>query len=264
MELVTLMYHSIYSTDLEYADIADEDRPYAIHRDVFEEHLKWMSDQSMNVIDPNLMFEDLSNSDINILITFDDGHIGFYLYAFPLLCQFGFKGIFFITTDFIGKKKEFCNWDQLDEMSKSDMHIQSHGVTHKFIEDMSAEDAFFELKLSKAEIEKHTDSHVWSISFPGGRFNSASLEIGKELGYTHFFTSESSKTKFPLLESVKIGRFAIKSFSRVSDIADFINPTFMQKYKFIMASIMKFMLKKILGNYGYHKLYKALNKSGKV
>ncbi len=261
-KLITLMYHSIYSTATELNDIADEDKSYALQVEEFERHLKWLSDEGVNVVDPLNKFTDLSESKNNVLITFDDGHIGFYLYAFPLLQKYGFSAIFFITTNFIGLRSEFCVWDQLDEMSRNGMSIQSHGVTHKFFSDMSRDEASNEFHVSKSEIEAKTLSDVWSISFPGGRYSADSLSLGREAGYSTFFTSDTRSTKKPLALSAKIGRYAIKSTSNISDLQNFVRPSLWFSVKFQSFSFLKFLLKRLLGNYGYHKLYKALQKSG--
>jgi len=261
-KLLSLMYHSIYMTDDEYRDISIEDRPYALSCHEFERHLQWLVGSDFNVIDPNNKLLDLSDRMLNVLITFDDGHIGFYMYAYPLLLKYGFSAIFFITTDFIGDRKEFCSWDQLNEMSLNNMLIQSHGKTHKFISDLDDNETRNEFKVSKELIERNTGSSVWSISFPGGRYTSNSIQIGCEENYTHFFTSDENIQNLSVNLNSKIGRFAIKNSTTVTDIKNFIDPPLSIFIKHKAISFIKVVLKRTLGNNGYHKLYKALNKSG--
>jgi len=258
--LIVLMYHSIYSTDAEYIDISDEDKPYAIHSTLFEEHVKWLLKCQYNIVDPNLM-QSHSPSGINVLLTFDDGHIGFYRYAYPILCKYKLSAIFFITTDFIGTRKEFCTWDQLNDMSLNNMIIQSHGKTHAFISDMSEHDMSIELSISKKVIESNTHSKVWSLSFPGGRYIPSSIEVAINNGYTHYFTSEVKGNTTDALLGGLIGRFAIKSNTSVKYLQEFIEPSISTLLKRKLITIIKYSLKCILGNYGYHRLYKIINKA---
>jgi len=259
-KLIVLMYHSIYSTEEEYDDISDEDKPYAIHSDLFEKHIIWLLQNNYNIVDPNSMLINTS-TDINILITFDDGHIGFYLYAYPILCRHNLSAIFFVTTDFIDSRNEFCTWAQLNDMSINNMLIQSHGKTHAFISDMSEDEMQNELIASKYAIESKTHSNVWSISFPGGRYIPRSIEIAKEVGYTHLFTSEMKSNETALSLGGVIGRFAIKSNTDVNCLQEFIKPSIITLFKRKLTEIIKYSLKCIFGNYGYHRLYKIINKT---
>lgn len=260
-ELITLMYHSIYSTESEFNDIDEEDRPYALHVNDFEKHILWLVKAKYSVINPDEMIKLSSNDSIkNILITFDDGHIGFHRYAFPLLVKYNLSAIFFVTTDFIGRRKGFCNWNQLNEMSGHKMFIQSHGKTHKFLSDMSESEMREELQVSKNEIEMNTKSKVWSISFPGGRYVDSTLSIASDCGYTHCFTSEAVKIKIDSISEGRIGRFAIKKDTNEADLYQFIDPSISTIVKRNLIVFIKSFLKRFLGNYGYHKLYKIMNR----
>ena len=263
-EIIVLMYHAIYSSDLEYKVIPSEDRPYALRADVFELHIDFLLNKKYKILNPNSIeqaFSEQGSSDKYILFTFDDGHEGFYKYAYPALMSRGLSGIFFVTTDFVENKEGFCSWNDLKIMSESGMSIQSHGVTHKFFEDMEEPESKNEFLVSKKTIEDKTMAKVDSISFPGGRFNADSIGIGRKHGYKYFFTSnELINTHNSFLKSRCLGRFAIRSNTSELALLDFVCPSFQVKAKRYVFNVVKKMAKSILGNYGYHFLYKIYNK----
>ncbi len=88
-----------------------------------------------------------------ILLTFDDGYLDNYIYVYPLLKKYGFKGTIFVSPEFVdthsNKRKTlfdywnnkatlkeidnwgFLNWEEMREMEKSGViDIQSHTLTH--------------------------------------------------------------------------------------------------------------------------------------
>jgi peptidoglycan/xylan/chitin deacetylase (PgdA/CDA1 family) len=89
----------------------------------------------------------------SVMLTFDDGYLDNWVFAYPILKKYGMKGTIFNTTDFIdpGREKRlnlddvwnkrarmedllpvgFLNWTELKEMLDSGLiDIQSHGKTH--------------------------------------------------------------------------------------------------------------------------------------
>jgi len=53
----------------------------------------------------------------SVMITFDDGYLSNYMFAYPILKQFGFKAVLFAITGSIQTKDQDYHPDQLDMMS---------------------------------------------------------------------------------------------------------------------------------------------------
>jgi len=259
--LITLMYHSIYSSNEEWEQIKPEDQPYALHIDTFNLHLDYLVSRDFNIIHPEQLKSLDDNEKKSILITFDDGHIGFFKHAFPALLQHKLSAIFFITPDLIDRPKpsEYCSWNQLKEMAEAGMSIQSHGQSHDFFADMSNEKSNNELLSSKSNIEKHTLNNVWAISFPGGRYQQKNIKQGQQLGYSHFFTSDFGiDSTENLIKGGIYFRHAIRVNTDLNHFKKLINISDIDFYKRKMFYLVKKGLKLIIGNNNYHRLYKLI------
>lgn len=124
--------------------------------EVFENQLKWIERCGYKT----LTFQDVYDYVINeitvpkksVLLTFDDGYLDNYVFAYPLLKKYGMKGTIFVNPDFVDtskglrktlddaatindiqnlKKIGFCNWEELRKMDQeSVLDVQSHAKTH--------------------------------------------------------------------------------------------------------------------------------------
>ncbi len=75
-----------------------------------------------------------------IVITFDDGYLDTWTYAFPLLKKHRLKATVFVSPDFVDLKNRirqetytpgFLSWDEMREMEASGLiEIQSHTISH--------------------------------------------------------------------------------------------------------------------------------------
>lgn len=258
MTVSVLMYHALYLDDSELAEIAEEDRPYAISCDMFQKQLDLLIDNNIEVLDPLTLLNDSGTGDKHsVLLTFDDGHESFYRYAFPELKKRSMQGIFFVTSELIKQREDFCTWLQLKEMTEHGMSIQSHGKTHKFISDLDSDEAREELAVSRNEIEKELGVSVNSISFPGGRYTKREIKHGIELGYDLFFTSNEGVNEFISGSGCNIiKRLALKKSTNLKEYLSLSKGNFFLIKKRIVIYKLKFLIKKLLGNSLYHVLYK--------
>ncbi|PID59930.1 MAG: hypothetical protein CSB44_12290 [Gammaproteobacteria bacterium] len=179
---VALMYHALYEGH-SLATIDAEDRPYAIDLDTFRRQLDLLEASGrVGIPMPGTPLPDY-------IITFDDGHLSNAELALPELVARGLPAVFFITTGFTGKRAHFCGSDELAALADAGMTIGSHGVTHRFFDDMTPGEARSELADSRAFLEAATGRECRSLSFPGGRFTAATLRLLPETGYHQWYGS---------------------------------------------------------------------------
>ncbi len=247
-----LMYHSIDSDQHPIETISKEDMLYVVDIADFKKQISYLADLQIPVVtlQTNSNHCELSeyNSDrMPVIITFDDGHITNYTQALPVLKQFGIRGYFFITTDWINQKY-YMNEDMLKELHNCGMVIGSHGLSHKFLSDLTEKEIDYELKASKSKLENIIGSTVSTVSAPGGRLDRRVVNLAKKIGYSCVFGSEPV-TNRRLDENTVLGRFAMKRGYRFSEYTKLVasGPTFVDYIKF---KILK-GAKLLMGNNNY-------------
>ncbi|MBV9668029.1 MAG: polysaccharide deacetylase family protein [Nitrososphaeraceae archaeon] len=71
-----------------------------------------------------------NNSAKVAMINFDDGWKSQFLYAKPILDQYGFKASFFIPCAKMQKDPKWMRWQQITSLKNDGMDIESHTMTH--------------------------------------------------------------------------------------------------------------------------------------
>ena len=117
-----------------------------------------------------------------IVITFDDGYLDNYTYAFPIMKNRGFTGTVFLTTDAVGKtmvfdeSKEkipdkFMSWEDAKKMAAFGFSFGSHSCAHKRMTKLTDEEAWDEITKSKQIIEENLSQPVKYFCYPYGDYN---------------------------------------------------------------------------------------------
>lgn len=184
--LPILMYHALRSgpgdTDAHLADPAAE--PYIVNATDFNDQ--------MSLVTKMAAMSDLSWNTIivqkTILMTFDDGHRSNAELALPVLTRLGLRGVFFITTDWIGRPG-YMTEPQLSELAGAGMLIGSHGRSHRYLSDLSDREIDDEVRGSKARLEDLLGVDVPAMSLPGGRADARVRERVAAAGYRILMTS---------------------------------------------------------------------------
>ncbi|MCH8966816.1 MAG: polysaccharide deacetylase family protein [Planctomycetes bacterium] len=136
------------------------------------------------------MAEVLRNpSERRVAISFDDGEIGQFDHAFPILVSRGMSATFFVTTSWVGRPG-YVSWDQLGEMARAGMSIQSHTHTHPFLSELGAPALESELRISKMKLDDHLAQNTDGLALPGGDPpRHAFRGLVRQVGYTLVATS---------------------------------------------------------------------------
>lgn len=263
MKLLVLMYHIVYASDAEFNSISDEEKPYAISKRVFEEQLSQIKQSGLSVMKPeevSLMLSEgkLPNKD-SCLITIDDGHNSMLNIINPLLIKNNFGSVFFVSTQLIEQRQDFCSWHELQKLSQQGVCVQPHGHTHQFFDAMDVTSIDYELAEPKKLIESHLLQPVKSMSYPGGRCNALSLSKAYEQGYTSQFGSDVGLND-KVMNRCTYKRMAIRASTSHKEFSKIIS--FSNRY-YLLATFehkIKKSLKLLCGNNGYHHLYRLVKR----
>ncbi len=121
-----------------------------------------------------------------IIITFDDGYLTNYTYAFPIIQKYKVKTTIFVVTETVGKTtgNPHFTWEQARIMQQSGLvSIQSHTNSHTDLLTMNSYDIEREIRLSKYLIEKNLGTECDFLAFPFGSCNNEIVNSAYKAGY---------------------------------------------------------------------------------
>ncbi len=121
-------------------------------------------------------------------ITFDDGHRSNLTLALPELAARRLRAIFFITTGWTGTPG-FLTEEEIGALAAAGMIVGAHGVSHRYLSDLSDAELAAELRDSRARLESMISAPVTSVALPGGRNSARVRKAAAAAGYRHLFTS---------------------------------------------------------------------------
>ncbi len=250
MKVPVFMYHEV-NTKSVFPELEKYiNKKYIVDNCCFEEQLCYMNSHHYKAVTISELPK-IQAMDKTAAVTFDDGYMGNYLYAFKTLRKFDFKATFFITTDWIGLPN-MLGWKELKEMSESGMEIGSHTCSHLLLGEEPENRIREELQKSKLLLESNLNKKIEVISYPNGNFNQTVNKIALECGYSTACVSEfgywdtASKgfiiPRIPAVNTIKSFRSILKNN----------NP---YVFKELALDKIKKGLKKLIGGRIYNRLY---------
>lgn len=91
---------------------------------------------------------------------------------------------------------QMLSWQEVCQLRSAEVGIGSHGVSHEIHHDTQQEAVrLFELRESKAELEKHLGHSCDAFAFPNGNFSSASANEVLAAGYKLALTTQRGTLK---------------------------------------------------------------------
>lgn len=141
-----------------------------------EQQLKYLTENGYDTI----FFEDLyhvQDYDKPVILTFDDGYEDNYTELFPLLQKYNAKATVFVISGSVNTT-HYLTQEQILEMADSGLvSIQSHTVTHPYLDRLSLEAQRQELVKSKLQIARLTHREPYVLAYPTGKYNNNTLKI---------------------------------------------------------------------------------------
>ncbi len=184
-----LMYHALESAEHPAGSRDAGEQRYVLPVERFHEHMEFLQQEGFTTFLLGELFNRETWPDKAVVLTFDDGHESNCRSALPILLHYGFSAEFFITTGFTGKP-HYMTPDQIKALSDAGMGVGSHGVTHRYFDDMTNHEMESELRDSMDLLSGITGRKVTSFSAPGGRLPPRARNIAKGLGYDIICTSQ--------------------------------------------------------------------------
>jgi peptidoglycan/xylan/chitin deacetylase (PgdA/CDA1 family) len=246
-----LLYHALFEGK------ANPEK-YAISADTFEQHINYLSGEGFESISFNAFLDGFQPHFRKkyVIITFDDGNYSDYSNAFPILKKYSFVATFFVTVGRIGTR-DYLDWDHLKEMTDGDMSVQSHGLNHLFLSDLSKDNLRKELTESKKMLEDKLSLPVDFISLPGGFYSRQVLKATQGAGYKGVATSGPGLNALGKEGGnfVLFRRSVITRKTRMDNFQEIVHAHLLSNAKSQVVYQLKSAAQKVLGSRGYYMIW---------
>ena len=247
------MYHDVVPAGCEDASgFPGRDAAlYKVTPELFEAHLKALAELRR--------IEGKIGSAIPVL-TFDDGGIS-ALYAAEVLEQYGFRGHFFVTVNYIATPG-FVDERAMRELSGRGHTIGSHSCSHPLrMAHCSRDQLANEWTASRSTLEDIVGQEVRVASVPGGDYARHVAIAAAEAGFTRLFTSEP-RSRLERLGTMTIhGRFTIQRWTSARIAAALAAGKWLPRARQVIAWEAK-KIGKHLGGESYLRLRRLLLRHG--
>lgn len=158
------------------------------------------------------------------VLTFDDGYEDNYTYAFPIAEKYGYSGTIFMVTEWI-EGTGYLKREQLLAMSRAGWQIESHTVTHPYLNSISREQIKEELLTSQKVLEELLGKPQVALAYPYGVYDSLIIELSREAGYKMGLTTDKGwagpEDPFRLRRVYCYARMSLDEFVRRVENADY-------------------------------------------
>ena len=244
MKPIVLMYHDVYEvSSAESGFDTPGARHYKIDKTTFVEHVK--------AITQYCEANGLSKEDI--IFTFDDGGVSFYTIIAPILEEYGWRGVFFISTKYIGTEG-FMTSSQIADLHRRGHIIGSHSHHHRVLTEFSLEEVKMEIGQSVSILSEIIGEHIITISIPNGCYSKSILDIAHKEGLKTIYTSKPTTKEELYKGGVMIGRYSITYNTTADDILKILTQPSLRKKMELKYNVLQ-LVKGILGkNYSRLKM----------
>lgn len=184
IQIPILIYHN-FRTPIPYQE--DVYRLFSSQEN-FDENVKTLLDAGYTFITLEDLYQynkgQLSLPEKVIIITMDDGQIGCYTDAFPVLKKYQIPATIFIVNQLVGTE-DYFNWEQAKEMYDTGLvKIHCHGYRHSEYSSVGKEKLISDYTKSHQEIEEHMGEKVQKImAYPAGKSSDDTIKWLKAIGF---------------------------------------------------------------------------------
>lgn len=154
-------------------------------------------------------------------ITFDDALIGVHRHAVEILADLGLPATVFVVSDRLGI--DAPDWypgsapvmtaDELDDVARAGIDIQSHSRTHADLPTLDASGLARELGDSRAALSDRLGRDVEYLAYPFGHYDERVCATAQKVGYRAAFTFRTGRVKAGL-DAFRLPRLPMPSDAR--------------------------------------------------
>jgi peptidoglycan/xylan/chitin deacetylase (PgdA/CDA1 family) len=164
-----------------------------------------------------------------VLITFDDGYHDNLDNAARVLRKYRYPAVLFVPIGYLDDRHPLpheerlaaegilnptIDWDELAELEREGIRIESHGISHRPLADLEVDEAAREISLSKLRLEERLGRAVRAFSYVKGseaHYKAVHLSLVRQAGYDVAFTAVSGANS-PGTDPLQLRRYNIEPY----------------------------------------------------
>jgi peptidoglycan/xylan/chitin deacetylase (PgdA/CDA1 family) len=222
--LRVLMYHKVN-------DIPDNPTTVPISR--FDEQLAQLGELGYEVVGLDAVLDYYTRGEPlphgAVLITFDDGYRDVIENALPVLQRHGYPAVIFVPVAFMddpmplphetrlverGIRNPTLDWGLVRELDAAGVQVESHGIAHRPLAEVSLDEAVREIAVSKLKLEERLGRPVRAYAYVKGseaHFHPVHESLLKQAGYDIAFTSVS-RGNGATADPFRLGRYNVEPY----------------------------------------------------
>ena len=199
--VTVLMYHRIGEARNNW------ERRYCVSPERFASHMRALENRGMRPCRVEAFVAWLegraSLPEGAIVLTFDDGFLGVYEHAFPLLAAMKWPATVFLVSGLIGKADSWTGREnpsgrihpllgrrEIVEMARDGFSFHSHSRSHPDLRALSGAALDGELAGARRDLEDLLGHPVPYLAYPYGWYDENVLDAVKACGYTAAFSAQ--------------------------------------------------------------------------
>ncbi len=206
----------------------DESSSYDINIVEFEKQIDYLATHNYSVISLSELLKASRDSQLPpkpVVITIDDGFKSTYTLAYPILKKYNFPATLFLYTNFIEKNSYSLTWEEIREMTKNNIEIGSHTLSHynllKYEKNENYETYLARIRreifLSKEILENKIEGMAKFFAYPYGVYSPMIKNLVIQAGYKGILNANSMNNTlnshtFSLNRQIIFGNNSFDSF----------------------------------------------------
>lgn len=235
---------------LMYHHVSPVDGMITVSTANFEHQLRWLQRHGYRSLTCDEFAGHLEGRPVparSVLITFDDGYLDNWVYAYPLMKRYGFHGVIFLVTSWVGEgpvrsclgqsglpetpshrecedrieqgraDDVMLRWSEIDVM-RAEGVFEFHSHTHTHTRwDLGSDAAdknrhiAQELALSRATLQERLGGVSEHFCWPQGYFDDDYVRIAQDAGFRYLYTTKAFGQNRPGSDPAHIYRFAVRN-----------------------------------------------------